>query len=742
MGSRKHLPSLMAAVALAGCQAEPPAGPAGSLPLPAAAAQESRVSGSIADGRSPGQSAVLDYGHGGQPAVPASGPAEGDQVTLNFPEMDIREVVATVIGKILKAPYTIDSSVAGTVNLVTPTPIPRDRILPMLQLVFAQRGVTIVESNGLYQILPLTVTTNRPLLGGIEPEGGAEVVPLRYTSAGDIAKLMQPFVAHGAKLSADPGHNAIVVVGDQLTRATLIELVRALDTDLLAGQSYALFPVTSGTPEKVADELQKALVGGKDSPLAGALRIIPMPRIDAVLVVGAQPGYVDQARRLMRLVDKASESSEPGWHIYYVRNGQSADLEYLLQRAFTPEHVTATGSSDTNRLGVGTAAAKSGGQGGSDGGNAAGPLAGAAVASLPAPPVVDTGGEGQRGQAQPAAALQALSPVEGEGGEEAANRIRIVANMRNNALLIYASPDQYKVIEAMVQKIDLVPLQVRIDATILEVTLNDALKYGTQFFFKHGALTGELGSPTATGTIQPSGLKATDLISSAPDFLLNTGTRGFDVAVDALRSVTDVRVLSSPQVSVLDNELATIQVGDEVPLTTQSQQSTLSAGAPLVNSISYRQTGVILQVIPRVNSSGLVALDLSQVISDPESTVTSSIDSPTFQNRTIQSRIVVQDGQTFGVAGLIRDSKSVGNSGVPYLKDVPILGSLFSEQKNTRTRTELLVLLTPHVIYDQRDARMLTDDLRNAYREAGRVPEVLQSTPPASMANPNGGLAR
>ncbi len=742
-GTRRLAALSAGLVLLSGCQAAPPP-PNPMPPVPAELAGSGRQSGAISPAPGGEAGSTVDYGQRPPPRIPGAGSVGAGDVTLNFPDMDIREMVAAVLGKVLGVPYTIDPSVSGTVNLVTPAPVPRDKVLPMLLSVFAQRGVTIVESAGLYQVVPLAATTNRPLLSGLEAGGGggAELVPLHYMAAPDLAKLLQPFVSHGAKITADPAHNTLLVAGDQLARSTLVDMIRAFDTDLLAGQSYALFPVTSGTPEKVASELEKALLGGKDGPLASELRIIPMPRINAVLVASLEPHYIDAARRLLHLVDKASASSEPSWHIYYVRNGQSADLEYILQQAFTPNKITSTGSSDTNRLASAVPGSKSASQ--SSPASGSDPNA-TPTGPLPTPGAGSTGpvnegslqaGGGAGTGAPPA--LQSLSSTGSEDQDDSTSRIRIIANRRNNALLIYAPPDRYKIIEAMLEKIDIVPLQVHIEAQILEVTLNDQLQYGTQFFFHNGFVSGELNgtSAAAAQTLTPAALGVGDLGSTAPNFLLNLGTRRFDFVLNALRAVTDVRVLSAPQVSVLDNELATIQVGDEVPLTTQSQQSTQTTGAPIVNSISYRQTGVILQIIPRVNSSGLVTLDLSQIISDPQSTITSNIDSPTFQNRSVQSRIVVQDGQTFGVAGLIRDTKSVGNSGVPYLKDVPLIGTIFSEQNNSRTRTELLVLLTPHVIYDQRDARAITDDLRNGLARAAMVPGDLSSMSLGSSANP------
>ena len=211
---------------------------------------------------------------------------------------------------------------------------------------------------------------------------------------------------------------------------------------------------------------------------------------------------------------------------------------------------------------------------------------------------------------------------------------------------------------------------------------------------------------------------------------------GVREVVNALSAVTQVKVLSAPQLMVLDNEPARLQVGSLVPVQTQAQQST-AANSTIVNSIDYRDTGVIMLVTPRVNSGGLVSLDISQEVSDVASLTTGNINSPTFSQRLIRTRVAVQDGQTVGMAGLIRDNDSQVNAGIPLVKDIPVLGSLFSNQNNSRTRTELLVLITPHVVHDQRDARALTDDLRNQLINAGLVPQHLQERRPAGLPNPN-----
>jgi general secretion pathway protein D len=254
------------------------------------------------------------------------------------------------------------------------------------------------------------------------------------------------------------------------------------------------------------------------------------------------------------------------------------------------------------------------------------------------------------------------------------------------------------------------------------------LQYGTQFFFK----SGDINAVLSTGT-------SSALNAAFPGFVLSgAGSDAAPLAISALQSVTKVNILSSPELMVLDGQAASLQVGNLVPYLSQTSQDTTTANSPVINSIDYRETGVILQVTPHVGSDGLVTLDVAQEVSGVQQGVTTAgINSPTFSERAVTSRVAIADGQTIGLAGLISDDDSHGNSGLPFLKNIPLLGDLVSTQTNSRTRTELLVLITPHVIRTQTDADALTADLREALPNASAVPVLLQTTPVGGAADPD-----
>ncbi|MBV8120028.1 MAG: hypothetical protein JO081_08845 [Alphaproteobacteria bacterium] len=519
----------------------------------------------------------------------------------------------------------------------------------------------------------------------------------------------------------------------------------------MSGRSYALFPVGDGDPAKLAAELEKVLQSQGESALSGIVQVLPMERVNAVLVVSAQPRYLDAAERFFHLAQRVEDATARSWHVYYVQNGQSADLEALLQRAFTPGNVsptppppgaTAPGATPA-ALGFGAAPGANPSLGGAAGGISSTGTAGATGAAG-AGTAAGGGGLGSAlAAAAPTAAAAetpATEPLSTETGPGAAgnvNRMRIIANRTNNALLIYATPVEYSVVEGMLRKIDVIPLQVLIEATIAEVDLNDQLQYGTQFFFKTDHAAETLGPNSLNPNLPPVvPLGGLSYPSNSPYFILS---RAPQWAIEALASVTKVKIMSAPEIMVLDNQAARLQVGQQVPVLTGTATSTLAAGAPVVNSVDYHETGVIMQVTPRVNTGGLVSLDIAQEVSDVAAAATNTVmGSPTFNDQVFRTRVVVQDGQTVGMAGLIRDNVDEGNAGLPFLKEIPLVGTLFSTQSKSRVRTELLVLITPHVVHDQRDARALTEDLRSQLINAGLVPQQVQHAPVTGSPNPNG----
>ncbi|WP_428491127.1 type II secretion system secretin GspD [Rhodopila sp.] len=729
-----------------------------------------RVNGAIG---SPNALPPPEVAFGQQGAPPAAAPAAASgpgDISLDFADTDIREVAAQILGSLLKVNYTIDPAVHGTATLHTVRPLNRSQLVPTLESLLAQNGAALTSSGGLYRVVPIAQAL--AVAGSAGGTAGAVVVPLIYASAEGLAKVLQPYVGQGGKIAADPGRNALLISGEPAAREGLIDLVKAFDVDVLAKQSYAVLPVSSGDVKDFAQALQDAFRGQKDGALSGLVRVIPLARINAVLVVSPQQRYIEDARRVYELIDRARQRTIRSWHVYYLQNSHSEDVAYVLQQAFTPNNVTAQptanqrsqngqsssggglsgnggggaglGSGSAGSLGRGSL---SGGITGSGGGQSGLGQSGVGQSGLGQSGLGQSGGgqtaTGGGGQAPPAAgANPLLGGLEQGGGDQGTETLRVIPDDQNNSVLVYGTGQETATIDAMLRKIDILPLEVRIDAVIAEVTLDDALQYGTQFFFKSGGINGILNTQPNTANVASPSAAALNL--SFPGFFLGgSGAGGVPFAIQALQQVTKVHVLSSPELMVLDNQPARLQVGAVVPYQSQSSQSTISSNAPIVSSINYQQTGVILEVTPRVNSGGLVTLDVMQDVSSVAAGITTpGVNSPTFNERNVSSRVVVQDGQTIGLAGLITDTASVGNQGIPWLKDIPLLGLLAGNQNNTRQRTELLILITPHVVHDQRDARALTEDLRDQLINAAAVPGFLNNLGPSGQTDPSRRLRR
>ena len=755
-------------VSLSGCERpeQPVLTPLSPLPPTASTVTSRRVNGSVGGVSGP-SGPLISIGRSQTINVPADANPSGGDISFDFLDADIREVVTQLLGTTLRVNYTIDPAVRGTVTLRTTTPVSRAQVMPALQAVLAQSGASVVQSGGLYRVIPAAAASGgASATSTIDAVTGGSVVALRYASAEDLAKVLQPYVGNGSRIAADPGRNVLLIGGDPNGREALLRLIKAFDIDVLAGQSYALFPIGTGSAKDFAAALQDSFRGQAGGGLAGVVRVVPMERISSVLLISSQPRYIDEARRVFGLVDRVRRQTVRAWHVYYLQNGRSNDVSNVLQQAFTPGNVTAQPtprSVGSTAPGRGTRSLGGDGGGGFSGnsrassGGSGGGLSGLNAASGASP---GQAGAGLNAPIQQSAASQdptqnpnnplfgGLDPSGGSqssqsGGTPELNTLRIIANPQNNAVLVYSTPQETETVEAMLRKIDIMPLQVRIDATIAEVSLNDSLAYGTQFFFKagiNGALT--FADPTGASGGALAAVGASGFSNPFPGFVLSGPNTG-NAALSALQAVTEVKVLSSPQLMVLDNEAARLQVGALVPFLTSSSQSTLSSNAPVVNSVDYRETGVIMQVTPRVNSGGLVTLDISQEVSDVDPAAQiPGIASPTFSQRTVMSRVVVQDGQTIGLAGLIRDNAARGNSGIPFLKDIPLLGLLAGQQSNRRNRTELLVLITPHVVHDQRDARALTDDLRDQVINAAGVPDALGRLRPSGSPDPGSPVRR
>ncbi|MCW2239551.1 type II secretion system secretin GspD [Azospirillum canadense] len=651
-------------------------------------------------------------GPGASTPAPAGGPAagsavarlDGGDVTLNFVDADVREVARGVLGDVMGLGYIIDPRVKGTVTLQTGGPLAREAVLPALEQALKMNGATLLQDGAMVQVVPLDGAAREASLRSGATLGGfgTRAVPLRFVTTGDVQKIMQSLSPAGVQIVADEQRNLLFLTGSPDDIRSLGDLVRVLDVDWMRGMSFALQPLQEAEASAVARDLSGMFGTPQSGPNGGMVRFVPIDRLNAVVVIARQPSYLDEALLWVRQFDQPSDAGY-ALHVYPVRNGRAANLARALGRIFAAE-TAVTGPAAVapgltpSTLSIPSAAASSMGRsqilrssstrssGGTD-------------LSSPAPAVPSPSASSST--AAPSADDLELGDSNATGGQPSGGRsIRVVADESNNALLILARAGEYRMVQAALRRLDVVPVQVLIEATILEVSLNDELRYGLQWFFKSGSSQFRL-TPNGNGAVSPA----------FPGFSYFYSAANIQVALNALQSITGVNVLSSPQLMVLNNQTATLQVGDQVPVPVQSSRSVISPDAPIVNSIEFRDTGVILGVTPRVNTGGLVTLDIVQEVSDVVPTTTSNIDAPTIRQRKLQSSVAVHGGETIALGGLIRDRRSNGTSGLPILSDIPVLGNLFKSNDLTAERTELLVLITPRVVRNRDDARIVTEEL-------------------------------
>lgn len=628
----------------------------------------------------------------GAPQAKKQSSSDEEMLDIDLDNASILDAADLVLGDILGVNFSLEDGLSGTITIKTAAPVSKDAILAIFESALEQKGAVLIEESGVYRISSAEKAVLGPRSFGVGKSRSIEtgvgfsvqVVPLRFVSAAEMERILKPIASPGSIVRVDRARNLLTLSGSRREIDSLMEAIQIFDVDWLKGMSFGLAPVKSADPKAIASELSTIFSNGASQPLEGVIRFVPNERLNAVLIITSRSAYLEDANEWIKRLDNPEASGGDQMFIYNVQNRSAESLAVVLQGFF------GGGALESEIVQPGLTPATIGG----------GEPSGAASAETPA-----------AGDVQ--GAIMSNGPNRSAKG-------RIVADDVNNALLIHASPFEYQRILSMIQKLDTLPSQVMIEATIAEVTLNDELKYGLSWFFENAESRFSF-SDVASGAVG----------SSFPGFSYVFSESDSRVALNALASVTDVKVISSPTLMVLDNKTATLQVGDEVPVATQSAVSIVNPDAPIVNSVSFRDTGVILSITPRVSDSGVVVLDIAQEVSSVVSTTTSGIDSPTIQQRRIETSVAVHDGESLALGGLIEDSRNVRSAGVPLLSDIPLLGEAFKSKRKDVGRTELLVLIRPRVVRDRDQARQATEEFRSRLES---VRELIEESNAASKS--------
>lgn len=599
-------------------------------------------------------------------------------VSLTFKNADIRIVVQAVLGDTLGLSYAIDPRIQGNATLETSGAISRTALRDTLETLLKTKGYALLDTADGLQVLPLADAPRRvsEIRRGLPasvnlPGFGVQVVPLKFTAPTAMRELLEPFSPAGGILRADNARNFLIVGGTSQELTSMMRAIETFDVNWMAGMSFAIYSIKYAEVADIVDELT-AILESDGSPLEGLVRFIPIPRINKLLAISANKDTLQNIEFWIEKLDLGESSPGRRIYVYQVKNGRAVDMANALNLILGTQFRAGEGS--LNSFGTGLS-----GTSGS--------------ARFPG----NQGGRRNGGNTR----------VDNRNGlEERMSQagIRIVPNEENNSIMMLATPTELGVIEAALRQIDVMPRQVLVEVTLAEVTLSDELRYGLQWHFEFGENSVSFGK-----SAQPT--------SEFPGFSWGyTNNSSASAVLNALEAMTDVQVVSSPKLLVLNNQSAHLQVGDEIPVPVASAVSTNDSNAPIVNSIEYRTTGVILTITPRINEGGLIMLDIEQEVSNVVETSSSGIDAPTIQQRRITSTVAVQDGTTVALGGLIRTSLNDVKSGVPLLKDIPLLGAAFSDNNIVERRSELVILMTPRIIRDVQEQREVMDYLQREFR--------------------------
>jgi len=646
---------------------------------------------------------------------------------LKFEEAPLADVVSLILREIAKVDYVIHPPINGTVTLATQTQISSDQAVLLLEAALQANGLQMArDTRGVYHIgRPEALKGIVPAIrqsggmGPLPPGYGAVVVPLNYIGAGEMASILRPLASPEAIVRVDTVRNLLVLVGTRTQAEGWLDIVNTFDIDMLKGMSVGVFPLKHVTTSEVEAALRLFTTGGAavaasagaapgatsaklpgstsgaaaapDSmptslPLVGALRVLPIARINSVMIVTSRASYLDEARRWIEKLDQpGGNSAEAQLFVYAVQNGNAKHLANVLNGLFgggASSSLQAASSGVAPGLkqsSANTSGFSSAGQGAMGGGLAANQTGGGASA------IQGTG----------------LTSVTLNSG------LRVMADEINNAVLIYGTKGDYERIESTLNRLDVPPTQVLIEASIIEVSLNDDLKYGLQWIFSDTAR----GSSDLTGTGVLSNIAGAALAPVGAGFSYTLRNVAGDVraVLSALAEKSLVRVISSPSLMVLDNHKASIVVGNQQPILVGE---TVTTGGNVTSNIQYKDTGLSLSVTPSVNAGNMVTMEVDQSITDVGQ-VDVATGQRSFLQRQFASKVAVRSGEALVLGGLIRDNSTTGKNGLPGLQDIPLFGSLFGATTSSTNRTELLVIITPKVVRNEQDIRTVGQDLKD-----------------------------
>ena len=606
--------------------------------------------------------------------------------SLNFDDADLGEVAKVILSDILGQNYVISPKVTGRVALQTNEPLTKEELLPTLEMVLRMNNAALVKDGKIYHIEPIAEALFTSKIASSKNGYQTRVIPVRNVAVQDVAEIIKPLVHEKTILSIDGSRNILVASGSAEEIARVMDMVNTFDIDLLKGRSFGLFTLAHVDPETVIKELEGIFHQKAKGDESEFFQFMPIQRLNAVLAITHQASYLKDIENWVFRLDKANTAAGGGGvNVYKVQHANAEELAGTLNEIFTGAQKKTT---------------------------AAKVAPGQTATAISNKPATDTATTAATSTPKPSSSGNAAT-----GTATVANvgNVRIIADKANNAVVIVATPHEYAVIRPIIEQLDILPLQVLIDATVASVKLTDDLKYGIAWYFNNSSYAVSSVSPLGNTLSAAAGVAA-NFATGGLTAVYNSGSVAAVLSAQADKG--NLNVISSPSLMVLNNQKAKINVGSQVPIQTGSTSIPVptSGTNSLVqsNSIQYKDTGVTLEITPRVNANGMVIMDVHQIVSVPvQPPITAGIQSPSIDKKEIESSIAIHDGETIVLGGLIDDTNTVQKNGIPYLYDLPWgIGSLFGTTTYNRTKNELVVLITPRVVKSKQDSRQISDEFK------------------------------
>jgi len=647
-----------------------------------------------------------------KPAPPKTTAKPGDgkkkeakvHVELAFDNADLYEVLDLTLYDLFGVSYMVDPTLKAMVTFHIAGDYTRDEFINLLNNALQLNSLSIVNGPGsIYKVTPkpssggaggaLVVTDDNPMTGDV-----TRLIRLRYVGVAAAAANIIPFLSKGAVVVQDMVNNSLLVTdtNENLTKA--VAILGVIDVEYFSDISWQIFPIKDVDVNVIAADLESVLKSGglytRQGTVEGALELFPIRSMNAILVVTRWPNMLKLVQDWIAAMDQGIDS-ETNVFVYFVENGSAMELAEVLGQIFGSKVTTTRSSSAASRSKPASTRSTTG-----------------LTKSTPS-----TTAQKQT-LVNPTAASSAKRTDDG-----LVENVEVIPDEANNAIVFKASKRDYKLVQTILKQLDIVPRQVLINVLIAEISLSGSIEYGIEWFLNKnvGKLGSQDGDYTVQGALDNSLARAINTpLGSANGFFFSVydPVEFLRSLVYALGSDSDVNILSSPNILALDNREAIIEVGNEIPTATGTTSDT-TTGTKTTTSVQYRKTGVLLTVTPHINSSGLVKMELVQEVSDIGEFV------PELSNYIILTRradtsLVVEDGQTVVIAGLMKSNSRNSNSGIPFLKDIPILGYLFGGASQEMQKTELIIMITPHVIKNRTDAETITWEFSNKIKTLQR----------------------